>query len=286
VHRRVPVAIVLVLTVALLGACSTAPQSAVNVPASTRDNVPSTQSVPTSTAKRLSTLTAHHFGGTPAVGALFPPRSSVHICTASVVDSATGNLLITAAHCISGTGRGYVFAPGYHDGIEPFGSWTVVAAYGSPEWISLQAPQSDFAFLVVAPREVNGHPEQIEDVTGGNRLGSAPASGGLVTVPAYAAGRGGDPITCTAPVYYDATYPAFNCGLYVGGTSGSPWLQHSSHGWVVVGVIGGLHQGGCYPEISYSAAFGVAMLHTDALAAAGLKTSTFPAAGSDGCNTS
>src|SRR5208337_4757138 len=97
-----------------------------------------------------------------------------HTCTASVVDSSAGDLLITAAHCISGTAHGYSFVPGYHDGIEPFGSWTVVRAYGAPEWLAAQAPQRDFAFLVVAPHDVNGGTERIQDVTGAYQLGTAP----------------------------------------------------------------------------------------------------------------
>jgi V8-like Glu-specific endopeptidase len=221
----------------------------------------------------------------PTVGPLFPPGVSVHSCTASVVDSTAGNLLITAAHCISGTAHGYVFAPGYRGGIEPFGSWTVIGAYGAPDWIARQAPEDDFAFLLVAPHLVNGHTEQIQQVTGGNRLGTAPAAGDEVTVPAYSFGSNDDPITCTTPVHYDATYPAFNCSPYADGTSGAPWLQHRANGWSVVGVIGGLHQGGCQPSTSYSAAFGPATFRTASSAASRADTSTFPSAGSDGCST-
>jgi V8-like Glu-specific endopeptidase len=223
-----------------------------------------------------------HFNGTPAVGPLFPAGSAAHTCTASVISSTGGNLLITAAHCISGTGHGYTFAPGYHSGVEPFGTWTVVRAFGAPEWMVLQAPQSDVAFLVVAPHHVNGRPQQIQDVTGGNLLGTAPPSGQEVTVPAYAAGLHDDPISCTARVYRRGRYPAFDCNSYVNGSSGSPWLMRTSHGWATVGVIGGLHQGGCHPWTSYSASFDSVTLRTYSRVAAGAK-SIFPIAGSDGC---
>ncbi len=231
------------------------------------------------------TPTARHFLGIRTVGALFPPSSSVHTCTASVVDSTAGNVLITAAHCISGTGDGYTFAPGYHDGIEPFGSWTVVGAYGAPQWIDHQTPQLDFAFLVVAPRELNGQVEQIQDVTGSNQLGTAPVAGEQVTVPAYATGRDDDPITCTTRVYYRAPYPAFNCNPYPDGTSGAPWLHRTTDGWTVVGVIGGPHQGGCYTWTSYSTAFGPVTSRTETRAATGTNASTFPPRGADGCST-
>jgi V8-like Glu-specific endopeptidase len=198
-----------------------------------------------------------------------------------VIDSTARNLLITAAHCISGTAQGYSFVPGYHGGVEPFGSWTVLRAYGAREWFAHQAPQSDYAFLVVAPRQINGHREEIQDVTGGNPLGSAPTSGVSVKTPGYPNGSK-DPITCTARVYYDAKYPAFNCDFYPDGTSGGPWLAQTSHGSVVVGVIGGLHQGGCTWAV-YSAAFGAATLSTYSSAATGAKASTFPQPDSSGC---
>jgi hypothetical protein len=219
--------------------------------------------------KPPGTPTARRFGGIPTVGALFAPGSPLHTCTASVVDSAAGNLLITAAHCISGTGDGYVFVPDYHDGVAPFGSWTVTSAFGAQRWLIGQVPQRDFAFLVVAPHERDGHAEQIQDVTGANRLAAAPAPGEQVTVPAYAAGRDDDPITCTTHVYQYAGFPAFN---------------RSGHGWVVVGVIGGLYQGGCYSWTSYSAPFGRSTLRTAARAASGTEPSTFPPPGANGCS--
>ncbi len=60
------------------------------------------------------------------------------------------------------------------------------------------------------------------------------------------------PITCTAKVYFEGVYPAFNCNPYIGGTSGSPWLAPTPEGVMVVGLIAGLHQGGCYTYTSYS----------------------------------
>jgi len=242
--------------------------------------------VPSGPATRpAGTPTARHFRGIPTVGPLFPPGGSVHTCTASVIGSPAGNLLITAAHCIAGTADGYTFAPGYHDGIEPFGSWTVVGAYGAPGWIAHQLPERDVAFLQVAPRQIDGHLVQIQDVTGANQLGPAPASGQLVTVPAYAVGQDDEPVTCSAHVYFRGPYPAFNCNPYVDGTSGAPWLQHRGQDSMVVGIIGGLHQGGCYAWTSYSAPFGPSTTRTYADAFSGREPVTLPAAGSDGCTT-
>ncbi len=98
---------------------------------------------------------------------MFPSASSAqHDCTATVVDSPHGDVLLTAAHCVAGSGAGMVFAPGFHDGISPEGRWTVTAAHLAPGWLKSQDPHDDFAFLTVAPQTINGQPTEIEQVTG------------------------------------------------------------------------------------------------------------------------
>src|SRR5690242_14855292 len=65
---------------------------------------------------------AKTFPGTPTVGALFDGAGSKkHFCSASVVASPGGNVLLTAAHCIQGSAKGLSFAPGFHHGISPYG---------------------------------------------------------------------------------------------------------------------------------------------------------------------
>jgi V8-like Glu-specific endopeptidase len=230
--------------------------------------------------------TARSFAGTPTVGAIFKSATSTdHTCTASVVDSPQGNLLITAAHCLKGTGRGLVFAPAFHNGISPDGRWAVTAIHLSPGWLKGQSTLRDYAFLTVAPRRIDGKLTEIQQVTGANRLAStAPAAGTEVTVPAYNDGAK-NPITCTAKLAFDGVYPTFNCNPYVDGASGSPFLVHTRFGTEVVGVIGGLHQGGCQTYTSYSAPLGDAAVATYAAAITGARANVAPKAGSDGCST-
>jgi len=227
---------------------------------------------------------AHAFSGLRSVGPLFPPGSSVHTCTASVIASRTGDLVITAAHCVSGTGAGWRFAPGYQDGVEPYGSWNVVGLYGAPAWLHSTLASSDYAIAKVAPRVLQGKVQTLQDVVGANRLATAPTNGATVTVPAYAVGSNDRPVTCTVPVSYHGIFPAFTCNPYVGGTSGAPWLEHAQGATTVVGVIGGLHQGGCTPVTSYSAPFDATTLAIAASAAQGATPSLFPPAPSDGCS--
>jgi V8-like Glu-specific endopeptidase len=199
------------------------------------------------------TPTATRSSEAPEIGALYASaRASMHGCTASVVHSRGRNTLITAGHCVVGSGVGMVFAPGQSGGHGPFGRWTVTAAYVEPEWVRRHDPRADVAFLTVAPQTIHGVSREIEQVTGAYQLGPAAAPGQWVMITGYPAGGPNDPITCTAKVYLTQTFPSFDCQGFVGGTSGSPWLRVTRHGTRIVGVIGGLNQGGCYDYTSYS----------------------------------
>ncbi len=223
--------------------------------------------------------TAFPVGSVPTTGPLYFGSSAFHGCTASVVSSPTRNLLITAAHCLWGTGTGMIFVPGSVNGSEPYGRWTVTAAYADPGWLRDEDPLRDVAILKVAPDAIFGTSLQVQQVTGGNRLIVTPAAIGQIQVPAYAAGVGGRPFDCLVTAYRTGPYTAFDCGGYVGGTSGAPFIQGSS----VLGVIGGLHQGGCLPSTSYSAPFDATTIALLNRAASGAAGDDLPAPGADGC---
>ncbi len=237
-----------------------------------------------SAAAPADTAMARQIVGRPTVGALFVAGATTHYCTASVVSSSTGDVLITAAHCIDGSGRGLTFVPGFHDGQAPYGRWPVVAAYGPPGWRAAQRTQRDVAFLRVARIWWRGRLRTVQQVTGSNRLVTNLTAGRKVTVTAYDDDPPGRPVTCTNRVVWEGSYPRFDCDAYVDGSSGAPWLARSSSGAdVVVGVIGGLHQGGCQSWSSYSAAFGPDTELAYQRAVAGGGGDTFPVPGPDGC---
>jgi V8-like Glu-specific endopeptidase len=191
--------------------------------------------------------------GIRQVGALFPSASSSqHECTASVVDGPHGDVLLTAAHCVTGTGAGMVFAPGFHDGASPYGRWTVTAAHLAPAWLQSQDPHDDFAFLTVAPQTFRGRMTAIQQVTGAYRVGDEPRSGQAITVLGYPEVSDKGPRTCQTKVYLTDGFPSFDCRGYVAGTSGGPWLVQTSSGTRVVGIIGGRNEGGCVDSSSYS----------------------------------
>jgi V8-like Glu-specific endopeptidase len=212
----------------------------------------------------------------PTVFGLGPRLGLPHYCTASVVHSTGHDLIVTAAHCVlDGTGAAIEFAPGYRDGVSPHGVWAVRQVYVDQAWRTSQDPQHDVAILRVVPHG----DREIEDVTGASELGPAPAPHTAVTVTGYVAGSGGTALRCTTRTYDTDDFPTVDCPGFVGGVSGGPWL----HGRHLVGVIGGLHQGGCTPATSYTSAFGRAVTHLLARAEAGGRGDTAPIPGSDGC---
>ncbi|MFD5917638.1 trypsin-like peptidase domain-containing protein [Kitasatospora sp. NPDC058201] len=201
------------------------------------------------------------------VGALFTGgvRPGNHFCTASVLHSSTGNLLLTAAHCLDDP-AGVTFAPGYRDGRAPYGTWRVTAVHTTTGWSRDGDPDEDFAVLETAA-DASGH--RVEEVVGANPLGTDEDFGTTVRLYGYPSGSE-EPLLCTNVTGRHSAYQrVVDCPDYPGGTSGGPWISTTTGR--VVGTIGGYQEGGDTPDTSYSAYFDhtVAALYAEALAAAG-----------------
>ncbi|MET8248563.1 trypsin-like peptidase domain-containing protein [Streptomyces sp. NPDC005202] len=184
------------------------------------------------------------------VGALFradkaDDLAGHHFCTASVVHSPNRNLIVTAAHCLSGDSH-LLFAPGYRDGTAPYGVWEVKRRFLPDGWSKDQDEDSDLAFAVVADQDGKG----VEDAVGGNRFVTGMATGATgVTVTGYPDSRE-VPISCTnKPRSHSSTQQRIDCPGFTGGTSGSPWINGDRE---VVGVLGGHEEGGSTADTSYS----------------------------------
>ncbi|MCS0600621.1 trypsin-like peptidase domain-containing protein [Streptomyces sp. LP11] len=202
------------------------------------------------------------------VGALFEADadgagglSGDHFCTASVVHSPGGDLIVTAAHCMGGDGD-LVFAPGYRDGRAPYGVWKVTRRFLPEGWTSGQDEDSDLAFAAVTGPDGR----RIEDVVGGNRFTPGTATGATaVTVTGYPDSRQ-VPVRCVnKPAAHSRTQQRIDCPDFTGGTSGSPWVNGDGQ---VVGVLGGHEQGGATADVSYSVVLRdeAARLYEDAVA--------------------
>ena len=213
-----------------------------------------------------------HFPGVPTVGALFfTTETQAHFCTASVVRSKPGNLVLTAAHCVYGStyASNIAYVPQYHHGKQPYGAWPVTAIVVAAGWRHAHNPNLDFAFLSVAPP--SGTRKPVQQVTGGLRLGINLGYSHQIEVIGYN-NVGHEAIGCaTSSVEFRLGQMKFFCHDFQDGTSGGPWIigyqsgggreargreKHSHRGTgTVFGVIGGYHQGGDHPWASYSAYF-------------------------------
>ncbi len=207
------------------------------------------------------------------VGALFEhDASGNHFCTASVVASPGRDLLITAAHCINGGKNGgyrqdIVFIPGYRDGQEPFGVWIPARLLVAPQWENSSDPDYDVGFVVLKPDDG----KNVEDVLGANQLGIDPGYKNLVRVTGYPASEDA-PVTCVNWTSRQSqSQLRFDCDVFTGGTSGSPWVTHFDPRTLtgtIVGVLGGYLEGGSTEAISYSSYLGpeVEQLYRQAVA--------------------
>jgi V8-like Glu-specific endopeptidase len=225
---------------------------------------PSPTPDPTKALTVSSPLAGAAFDGTPAVGVLFSTanggNATGHYCSASVVDSPTKDVIVTAAHCVTGADQSadpdLAFAPGYHDGKTPYGVWTATQVVVDSKWsASTSNVDDDVAFVVVGKP---GSSQKIEDTTGANKLGSGRPAGQVVRVIGYP-DTSAEPISCQNTVSeFNSHQMEFDCGNYASGTSGGPFLTNintTTGTGTVVGVIGGYQQGGDVPEISYSIIF-------------------------------
>jgi V8-like Glu-specific endopeptidase len=236
-----------------------------------------TDSYVTRIAKAFGLLSASShegrpFQGTAAVGALFTTSNGklgTHFCTASVIHSPHGNLLITAAHCVTGIQGTLAFVPEYANGNAPYGIWDVRQVFTDQAWASSSNPDDDVAFVTVGKHDTA---TPIEDVTGAEQLGIGLPSTERARVVGYPNGAN-EPVVCTNRTRaFSATQLEFDCDGYTDGTSGAPFLARvdplTGQG-LVTGVIGGYEEGGDIPSVSYSAAFGsnVSALYQTAAAA-------------------
>ncbi|MEV6908266.1 serine protease [Amycolatopsis sp. NPDC051071] len=194
----------------------------------------------------------------PAIGTLFLDGS--HFCTASVVHSGPGDLLLTAAHCLhDGEGgeyaSGITFAPAYHDGVAPYGYWDVSDPQVPEGWADSSDPDLDVGF---ATAHQAGNTKSLESITGANKLLTGGGFVHPITLTGYPDEREA-PVVCHGTSDQADTYQMrVGCPGFTTGTSGAPWVvgpDPETELGTVVGVIGGYLYGGDDPDTSYSSYF-------------------------------
>lgn len=248
------------------------------LPVSCTDPGHSAPTAPTAgtTTSASSVAAAKPVPAEPRVGAVFLGGQSLHTCSGAVLDSATGDLILTAAHCLA-AGIDAFFVPKFARAAAGSDFFHVDAVYLDPRWVSDQDPVADFAVVRVS-RDGGGSVET--QAGGGFAVGPAPKAGTDVTVTGYPMGTGGDPIGCTTHTSAaDRGFPALPCGGLVDGTSGAPWVAGS----VIAGLIGGLEGGGCEENVSYSPPFDATVGRLLARAEAGGPADDAPTVLDDDC---
>lgn len=211
----------------------------------------------------------------PRVGAVFVDGSKLHTCTGSVLRSPAGDLILTAAHCLSDDDDA-VFVPGYGAGPTARDGWQIDAVFFDTRWLDGRDPAADYAVARVSRDDG----VSLASVAGdGLDVGAAPGPGKEVTVIGYPSGAGG-PQVCRAPAAPERQgFPTLHCDGVVNGFSGAPWIS----GGTVTGLIGGLDGGGCADEVSFSPPFDQRLAELVARAQAGGPGDEVSAPFDDGC---
>ncbi|MER5888579.1 trypsin-like serine protease [Streptomyces sp. NPDC001941] len=203
----------------------------------------------------------------PSMGVLLDGGG--HWCSASVVDSPKGNVVVTAAHCVfddeGAPMKDFSFAPGFHGkdkGTAPEGTWKVRAVQVGGAWpppddsddssdqddsdaAQTAADSTDFAFLTLDP-DAKGR--QVQQVVGAEVPDWNSKAERRVTVFGYPNAEhnpDNHPIACTTDTTKDPDLDGsmlMECGGFFDGTSGGPWLadyRDAGHRGRIIGVTSG-----------------------------------------------
>jgi len=176
-----------------------------------------------------------------AVGKVFFTLNDVdYVCSGALVGSAHPDVVLTAAHCVTG-GRGpsgatewatnWMFIPGYSDGQSPYGEYTARKFFVTSDWSGPTGgrEQYDVAFVQIAPGSRYGDtgaasPPPGLPVSFAASQNAVPARQAYVfgypSLPPY---TGLYPDYCAGPVTASRGSLRTSCGM-TAGDSGGPWL--------------------------------------------------------------
>lgn len=162
-----------------------------------------------------------------------------YTCSATVVQSATQSVLMTAGHCVHAGGKGspwarnFVFAPGYRDRVAPFGAWTARRLFTTGGWRKHVRFADDIGAVALRP---NAAGQTVESVVGARGIafnlprGQAYLSYGYPVEPAPKF-DGESLWTCESQFGYTDPYPerkgipqsGIGCDMGAGSSGGS-WV--------------------------------------------------------------
>jgi V8-like Glu-specific endopeptidase len=183
-------------------------------------------------------------------------------CSASVVPSRKGNVILTAAHCVIDPETGtpatvgsVIFIPGYHNGVGPDGAWEALSYRATESWskwaerkVTPPNEGSDLAFLLLEvnkEKENLHYGENVEKVVGSVGIAFDQACSQTYTQYGYPAESpyNGEvlyshatPYAGTDPSPAIAPKPIKIASDFTRGASGGPWTIGSSSSLTALSV--------------------------------------------------
>jgi hypothetical protein len=171
----------------------------------------------------------------------FVSNNEPYVCSATVVNSSSGDIVATAGHCVwdteTGTGfaKDFLFIPADADNgtVAPFGRWTALSVDLSPQFSATARETSqgstgdgwafDIAFLKMAP--LNG--KSIQSVTGGQGIAFGIPVEGITAIgyPSAPPFDGTVERYCSSATWQPGDFGDYeiNCNM-TPGCSGGSWL--------------------------------------------------------------
>ncbi len=116
--------------------------------------------------------TAPDFRRNGAIFIVLPGRRGFARCSGTAVDAPNRSVVVTAGHCVNEEGRrwynhDWVFVPGYHDGVRPFGVFVAKWLGSTAPWIGEGSENADVGAAVVSRNERG---ESLGEAVGGDGI--------------------------------------------------------------------------------------------------------------------
>jgi V8-like Glu-specific endopeptidase len=162
-------------------------------------------------------------------------------CSGTSVEAPNRSVVVTAGHCVNTGGsrhwfdRDWVFVPGYHDGVRPFGVFTAKWLGATAPWVAEGSENADVGAAVVGRNEKG---QTLGEAVGGDRIAFGLPPGQVFDVHGYPAEAPFDGATqrlCSGTPFLGHDLASFlwrgplNLAIacdVTGGASGGGWTIH------------------------------------------------------------
>ena len=163
-----------------------------------------------------------------------------YVCSATAVTSENKSAVITAGHCVNDGAGGpwatnWAFAPGYRNGVAPYGVWPADSLYTTTGWVNEASFPQDIGGAIIRP---NSSGQLLVDVVGGRGIAwnqSAEQAFKSFGYPAVALFDGSKLFVCESDFGMRDTWVpgsgpdpiGIGCDM-TGGSSGGGWMIQDS----------------------------------------------------------